>query len=154
MRSTPLMRVVMLVAIVALLPVAAGCGSSKKSTALSKAEFLKRGNAICRRGNQEINRAAQKIFPNSHARPNQADEKKFATNTLIPSVQGQIDGIKALGAPKGDESKVKAIVTSAQTALEKGKKNPLLLTSNKQDPFANTNKLAKAYGLTVCGSGG
>jgi hypothetical protein len=154
MRRTPLMRVVLLVAILALLPVAAGCGSSKKSTALSKAEFLKRGNAICKRGNDEINRAAQKIFPNSHAQPSQADEKKFATNTLIPSVQSQIDGIKALGAPKGDESKVKAIINSAQAALDKGKKNPLLLVSNKQHPFAKTNQMARAYGLTVCGSGG
>ena len=158
MRS-PLMRAVMLVAIVALLPVAAGCGSSKKKSAaaapaLTKAAFLKRGNAICKRGNQQINQVSRKLFPTKNARPSQAQLKKFATATLIPSVQSQINGVKALGAPKGDEAKVSAIITSAQAALDQGKKDPLLLVSSKHDPFAKTNKLAKAYGLTVCGSGG
>ena len=158
MRS-PLMRVMMLTAILALLPVAAGCGSSKKRStsaapALTKAEFLKRGNAICKQGNQQINRVARKLFPTRNARPSQAQLKKFATATLIPSVQSQINGVKALGAPKGDEAKVSAIITSAQAALDQGKKDPLLLVSSKHDPFAKTNKLAKAYGLTVCGSGG
>ncbi len=158
MRS-PLIRVVMVAAIVIVLPVAAGCGSSSKKSAahpppLTKAEFLAKGNAICKRGNQQINKAAQKMFPKKNARPTEAQQKKFATETVIPSVQSQINGVKALGAPKGDEAKVKAIVSSAQAALDKAKKNPLLLTSNTHDPFAKADKLSKAYGLTVCGSGG
>ena len=138
-----------------LVVVAAGCGSSSKSTpALTKAEFLKKGNAICKKGNDQINKVAQKLFPNRKARPSKAQLNKFATGTLIPSVQSQINGVKALGAPKGDEAKVNAIVTTAQAALDKAKKDPILLTGSKHDPFAKANKLSKAYGLTVCGSGG
>ena len=159
MRST-LTRGMMLAATLALVVVAAGCGSSKsKSTvttpALTKSEFLKRGNAICKKGNQQINQVAHKVFPNRKARPSRAQVTKFATGTIIPSVQSQISGVKALGAPKGDEAKVNAIVTTAQAALDRAKKDPLVLTtSSKRDPFAKANKLAKAYGLTVCGSGG
>ena len=141
-----------------LVLVAAGCGSSSKSTsttpAISKAEFLKKGNAICKKGNQQINQVAHKVFPNRKARPSRAQVTKFATGTIIPSVQSQINGVKALGAPKGDEAKVNAIITTAQAALDKAKKDPILLTGGKHDPFAKSNKLAKAYGLTVCGSGG
>src|SRR5438270_5181613 len=139
-----------------LVVVAAGCGSSSKSTpALTKAEFLKKGNAICKKGNQQINQVAHKVFPNQKARPSRAQVTKFATGTIIPSVQSQISGVKALGAPKGDEAKVNAIVTTAQAALDRDKKDPLVLTTSSQmDPFAKANKLAKAYGLTVCGSGG
>jgi hypothetical protein len=147
------------VASLALVLVVAGCGSSSKSKSstatptLTKAEFLKKGNAICKKGNQQINRAGNKAFPKSKGKPTQAQLKKFATDTLIPSVQSQISGVKALGAPKGDEAKVKAIITTAQAALDKGKKDPTVLVSNKRDPFAKSNKLTKAYGLKACGGG-
>ena len=154
MRSR-LTRGMTLAAPLILVLVAAGCGSSSKSTpALTKAEFLKKGNAICKKGNDQISQVANKAFPKSKGKPGQAQLTKFATDTVIPSVQGQISGVKALGAPQGDEAKVNAIVTTAQAALDRAKKDPVLLTSNKNDPFAKSNKLAKAYGLTVCGSGG
>src|SRR5437764_2220697 len=129
-----------LAATLALVVVAVGCGSSKsKSTvttpALTKSEFLKRGNAICKKGNQQINQVAHKVFPNRKARPGRAQVTKFATGTIIPSVQSQINGVKALGAPKGDEAKVNAIITTAQAALDKAKKDPILLTGGKHDPF-------------------
>ena len=71
-------------------------------------------------------------------------------------MQSQIDGIKALGAPTGDEAQVKAIVDSAQSALDKAKADPTLMLQNnsKNDPFAEANQLAKSYGLTACGGGG
>jgi len=59
-----------------------------------------------------------------------------------------------LGAPAGDKAKVSAIVNAAQSALDKAKKNPIVLTQNGPDPFKKANQLSKAYGLTVCGSGG
>jgi Flp pilus assembly protein TadD len=156
MRSTPT-RGIALAASLALVLVVAGCGSSSKSNsttpALTKAEFLKKGNAICKKGTQQINQAANKAFPKSKGKPSQAQMTKFATDTIIPSVQTQISGVKALGAPKGDEAKVKAIVTTAQAALDKGKRDPAILVSNKSDPFAKSNKLTKAYGLKACGGG-
>ena len=137
--------------------VLAACGSSNNSTsttaALTKPQFLKQGNAICKKGNQQINAAAHKVF-GKNKKPSKAEGTKFATGTVIPSVQSQINGVKALGAPTGDEAKVNAIVTSAQAALDKAKKDPSLLISNKSDPFKQSNKLTKAYGLTTCGGGG
>ena len=151
-----------IVAIAALLVMAlaaAGCGSSNDNSsssattaAITKAEFLKKSNAICKKGNQQINAQGKKLF--TKKKPTQAQLKKFSTTVLIPSIQGQIDGIRALGAPKGDEAQVKAIVDSAQSALDKGKNDPTALTSSSNNLFAQTNKLANAYGLTVCGSGG
>lgn len=155
MRST-VTRGMTLAATLTLVLVAAGCGSSSKSTTpkLTKAEFLAKGNAICKKGNDQINAAANKAFPKSKGKPSRTQMIKFATDTLIPSVQSQINGVKALGAPKGDEAKVNAIITTAQAALDRGKKDPAVFISNKSDPFAAANKLGKAYGLTVCASGG
>ncbi len=137
------------------------CGSSNDNstttTALTKAEFLKKGNAICKKGNQQINKVANQTFTKKkypNGPPPKSVQTKFATDTLVPSIQQQIDGVKALGAPTGDEAKVKAIVDSAQSALDKAKADPTILLQNSTDPFAKSNKITKAYGLTVCGGGG
>lgn len=143
-----------LVSILAVAVPAAGCGSSKKKThALTKSEFLAKGNAICRKGNQQINAVGNRVFSRKH-KPTKAQALKFAKDTIIPSVQSQINGVRALGAPAGDKAKVSAIVNAAQSALDKAKKNPIVLTQNGPDPFKKANQLSKAYGLTVCGSGG
>jgi hypothetical protein len=142
--------------IVGLVLVACGSSNDNSTTsttaALSKAAFLKQGNAICTKGNQQVNAAAHKAFPKG-GKPTKADEAKF-TAILIPTVQTEIDGVKALGAPTGDEAKVKAIVVSAQAALDKAKADPTILFQNSTDPFAKSNKLTNAYGLTACGGGG
>jgi hypothetical protein len=138
----------------------AGCGSSSSSSssststvAITKAAFLKQGNAICKKGNQQINAEGKKVF-SKNKKPTQAQMTQFATATLIPNIQAQISGVKALGAPKGDEAQVNAIVVSAQSALDKGKKNPTLLVSNNSNLFKHSNQLTSAYGLTACGGGG
>jgi hypothetical protein len=133
------------------------CGSSNDNStsttaALTKAAFLKQGNAVCRKGNQQIQVASNKAFPKGK-KPTAAAEKEFINGTLIPDIQKEIDGVSALGAPKGDEAKVKAIVDSAQSDLDQAKKDPTVFFSNKGDPFKKSNKLANAYGLTVCGGG-
>ena len=152
-----------LVAILTVGLVAAGCGSSSSSTstaaALTKAEFLKKGNAICNKGNQQINKVAHQTFSKKkypNGPPPKSVQTKFVTDTVIPSVQSQIDGIKALGAPAGGEAQVKAIVDAAQSALDKAKADPTVLLQNnsKNDPFAKADQLTKAYGLTACGGGG
>jgi hypothetical protein len=156
-------RFAIAVAAIAALAIA-GCGGGSSSStsgasgtsgaqgaALSKSEFLAKGNAICAKGNQELNAAGNKAF--SDGQPSQAELDKFATDTIIPNIQQQIDGLDALPAPSGDEDQVQAIVDAAQSALDKAKQDPSVLTDQGgSDPFAQANKLADAYGLTKCGS--
>jgi hypothetical protein len=126
----------------------AGCGGG--SDHLTKAEFDKQANAICKKGNQEINQAAKTVFTTKQA-PSKADFEKFANDTLIPSVQKQIDQISDLNPPSADEDQVNAIVDEAQSALDQVKKDPTVLEQENNDPFKKANQLANAYGMTVCG---
>jgi hypothetical protein len=138
----------------ALAALIAGCGSdnsssdSSSSTALTKSEFLKQGNAICAKGNKEINQAQGDLGPQS----SQADIEAFVTDTIIPSIQGQVDDLRALTPPAGDEQTVDEILTAAEDGLAKAKQDPASLTGGG-DPFAKANKLATDYGLTACGAG-
>ena len=52
-------------------------------------------------------------------------------------------------------NEVTAITDAAQSALDKAKSDPSLLTDQgggQNDPFTEANKLANAYGLDQCGS--
>jgi hypothetical protein len=145
--------------------VAAGCGGSSSSTttsaasstttqaALTKSEFLAKGNAICKKGNQAINKAAHQQFSKGQ-KPRASQVQDFVTKTVIPNIQQQITGIKNLPPPSGDEAQVTKIVDDAQASLDKAKQNPSLLAGGgKQDPFKQVNKETKAYGLTACAGG-
>jgi hypothetical protein len=149
--------------------IAAGCGGDDNTTTvsgasgatgaqgapLSKDAFLAKANAICKQGDQDISQAGKQFFKSLGLSQNQqpsADQfKQFATQTLVPKVQAQISAIEALPAPSGDEDQVTAITDSAQQSLDKIKADPSLLeASGGDDPFANTDKLAKDYGLDEC----
>ena len=126
----------------------AGCGSSGSSdtvTAISKSEFLAKGNAICTKGNAESIAMAAKAFGDK--RPTPAELKDFF-KAQAPLIQGQIDQIRALGAPSGDEDTVKQMLDLAQADLDKLKSNPALAANQNQ--FDDFTKVARPYGLTAC----
>jgi hypothetical protein len=131
---------------------AAGCGGGDDDKSLSRAEYLKQGNAICKKGNAEIDAAGRKVA--NGGRPTPAQIKAFATGTLIPNVEAQIKDLRALKAPKEDADKFSALYDEADAALERIKGNPALVAADgPADPFFAVNKKASAYGLTECGSG-
>jgi hypothetical protein len=133
---------------------AAGCGSSSSSskstsstatTAITKAVFLAKANAICTQGNKVTNAAAATLGKS----PSQAQVVALVKSTDVPSIQAQINGIRALGAPSGDQATVTHLLSLAQADLNKAKTNPALLTGSTS-PFADFAKIAHPYGLTAC----
>jgi hypothetical protein len=133
--------------VLAVVLFATGCGDS--DDALTKSEFLKQGNAICKKGNQEIDRVGQQTL-GGNKEPTKAELTTFSEDTLIPVVQGEIDGLRDLEPPSDDEDQVNAILDEAQGALDQAKDDPTIFASNA-DPFKKANKLANDYGLTECG---
>lgn len=142
--------------------IAAGCGSddnddkqsfgtsvgSASTASLSKADFVSQANSICKTANQELDQAGQALGQN----PTPEELESFVADNVTPTIQTELDAIRALGAPTGDEQTVDAILTAADAALQQVAADPSLLTSGG-DPFAEANQLADDYGLTVCGSG-
>jgi hypothetical protein len=133
--------------------VAAGCGSSgsdnsTSTVSLSKAEWIAKADAICKAGNTTTNAAAKQKFGNQ--RPSAADIQQFTADTVLPNIAQEIDQIKALGTPSEQGAQADAVVNSAESSVNAAKANPSLL-NQKNGPFEQTNKLAQAYGMKVCG---
>jgi hypothetical protein len=65
-------------------------------------------------------------------------------------IQEEIDQIRAIGVPQGDEGQVKAALDEAKQVLDSVKANPAQLADQSADPFGKANQLLNAYGMTVC----
>jgi hypothetical protein len=143
------LAVVAAVAALLIVGLAAGCGSSNSSStstaALSKPSFLAKANAICKQGSQKQG-AAQSALGKQ---PSQTQVTTYVNSSFAPNIQAQIDGVRALGAPSGDQATVTKMLDMAQADLNKVKASPALLTG-KADPFADFANLAHPYGLTSC----
>jgi hypothetical protein len=152
----------LLAALVAVAVIVAGCGSSSDTTestaSISKAEFLKQGNAICAAGNKEINEGFEKFAKENnlgHKEPSEAQFEELTTTVFAPSVSKQINEVRALGAPEGEEAEVEEFLGNAQEALEELKEEPSRISAEgEEEPFFTVNKEAHAIGLTACGGEG
>jgi hypothetical protein len=146
----------MLFGVLAIGVIAAGCGSSSDSTSsLTKAEFIKQADAICTAGNKSDEaefEAYAKENGLENKEPSDAQKEELVTDVVLPSISKQGEEISALGAPSGEEDQVNAIVDGIEGAVEEAEGDPSVVLSGP-GPFKEVDKLAKDYGLTVCGQG-
>jgi hypothetical protein len=143
----------------------AGCGggddgdpsaAASDAPPISKAEFIKKADAICQEVNQKIvnegTATLQKALKGSGESLHEAEVEVIATVTL-PLLQEEIDELRALGAPSGDEDRVDAFVDLSQKVIDEGKADPERYQHKQvsfQHPFEQAEKLAKAYGVSSC----
>ena len=142
---------------VAVAVIVAGCGggsSSSTTASITKAEFVKKGNAICTAGNKRVQSEFEAFAKESGLKegeePSQAQSEELAETILLPSVSQEVEEIKALGLPEEEAEGAEAVIESAEESIEKGEEDPAALVSSGKT-FAETNELAHEYGLTVCG---
>lgn len=127
------------------------CGSSGGSAkaTITKAQFLARADEICSSATKDLQAAEQKAQTQDL---DEAGQEKFVTDTLLPNIESQIDAMRTLGSPKGDEATLKKILDGADAKVAEIKADPKAFISSNADPFAAVNKEMAAYGLKSCGS--
>jgi hypothetical protein len=139
---------------------AAGTGESSagetvQSGDLSKSEFVKQANAICEKGKKE---SLEKMgaYVKKHKGGSETANLELIGEAIqavfIPQIQSQIDAVRALGAPAGDEEQVEgflvALEEDAATARESSGTSAVLAKS-----FKPSAELAHEYGLDGCSYG-
>jgi hypothetical protein len=151
-------RLIVLAGIVAMAAGVAGCGSSDDSsdtTALTKQQFITQADAICKKGNTEIDAGFESFAEENdipkNKEPSKAEGKEIVETVIVPSLDTQSEEIRALGVPSGDEDEISAMLDSLDESIEEAEEDPEALFTAKSDPFAEPNELAQDYGLRVCG---
>jgi hypothetical protein len=142
----------------------AGCGGgsgdgdataeSVAAGSLSKAEFIEKGDEICTKaGEQSQSEFADFVKENNITAkkgPSEAQFGEVGETILIPLLQQQLDELRALGAPKGDEAEIKALLEAIEASLEEVEKEPAV-ASSLETLLAAPDKLSQEYGFKVCG---
>jgi hypothetical protein len=135
----------------ALLAVAiAGCGGGDEATSLTRAEYIKRANALCETKREERNDAiAAAIKGRDQRKLLPLEKREQLVLAILPSYAEVGQMLDALGPPEGDEKEVEAIVKAIEDAVRDVKADPqAALESTRQ--FYKANKLTTEYGLTGC----
>jgi len=157
--------------LVLALALAVGCGSSGDASssgstisvevgALSKAEFVKQANEICKESDSKFKREftallSQASSTAANADPASQEEVTRKTQASIieaafaPDYEQIVHHVSALGAPEGGVKQVSAFLRAIQEAIDKAKEDPAA-TFEQLTPFKRAIKLATAYGMTGC----
>jgi hypothetical protein len=125
--------------------------SGVTGTALTQEEWAKQADAICATADKEVDAAGEEIFGGQQPSQDQIDG--FVTDTLVPSIQGQLDAIRALTPPEDIADDVTSFLDDANAALDEIRDDPSLVSANGDEgPFTEVNQQAKDLGLAECGS--
>ncbi len=139
-----------------------GCGGGGQSStvaavtvnsAVTKAQFRERANAICNEGKTEISltlvHRAEKEGKTSVAEM----EPAVQTEILLTSLRKQLTELGEIGAPPKDRSQVEAFMTAFQNAVDTIEEKELRGKEQIQPVLLTIYKPALAYGLKGCGYG-
>jgi len=147
-----------LAACVVLALVAAGCGSDGDSTAadessasLSKAEFIKKGDEICKETDKIQNKDIRLYLVENPGSSGKKEDVEKVIKVGLQQIKVEAEELEALGAPEGDEEKIEAIVAGIEDGMKKAEEDPV--STNKSgpgNPFATVDKLTTDYGFKVC----
>jgi hypothetical protein len=143
-----------LAAVVAL--VAIGCGSGGDDTTevvLTKAQFVKRGDAICLASQAKRLKGVQAWSKEDPERAREAQgwtaEKRgqLYMTLFMPSIKSTWSQLDEL-AESTQDGKAQKIVDALGSAIQDVEEEPAQAVEG--DPFATANRLAEAYGFKAC----
>lgn len=129
---------------------AAGCGggddSSSDEPAPTKSAYITEGDAICTASQTEFE-AIVKDLPNDVEAP---ESQAAITDEVVPLYRDQIEQLRALTPPEGDEEATTEIYDSVDQALDTIEADPSAL--DDAGTFEEANTLAIDYGFEACGN--
>jgi hypothetical protein len=98
-----------------------GSSSSTETSALTKAQFIKEADVICRKADEE---QLEYLSREGKAKPKPGLEE-LIVNVSVPPAEKEIKAIEELSAPNGDEREVEAIIREFRQAVKKTEENPM-----------------------------
>jgi len=150
----------LLLATMATLIFAVGCGGSSndevtvQTGSLSKAEFVKKADAICEAARTEF-LAKYTNYVEGHKSDIINPQKQDAVlgevleTILAPNIERQITQISELGAPGNYAPEVTDFLNALQTRLDKAKENPAGLATTPT-PFVDAENIARRAAMNGC----
>jgi hypothetical protein len=125
--------------------------AEQPSGPLTKAEFLKQADQICREGSEKKEDAVlslAKSAAESKKPPSPQALEKVAVVTIFPTYGEIIDQLGELEPPHKDTAQVEKMITKYEADLKIAEAEPI--KAIKENLFAEANDLGDTYGLEAC----
>lgn len=140
-------------ALIAALAVVAGCGGGDDETTatVTKAEFIKAGDAVCKKGLENREAAIQKSVKKSkkELRENfESSEAVFLLKSILPTIQQTSEELSELETPDAQAEKM---VADFEKAVEGAETNPKAVITGEDSSIAEFGQEATKYGFKYCG---
>jgi len=128
-----------------------GGGGESSDAPLTRAEFVRQGNAICKSLLEEGQEALQGLLTEHEnaSKPLTAQEKEqFVTEQIFPPMRDAIGELEELQPPAADRTKIEKLLREYSETLATVEKSPSKFYGGTafEEPLAK----ARAYGLTSC----
>lgn len=129
--------------------------STTAVSSIAKADYITQADAICKtEGDATDQGAAAAIQELGTEEPTPEQLATIASDVVLPSLEKQLAGLKALPKPSEGAADVDALLAELETAITAAKEDPSILagSENGENPFTAANEKAVAIGLKECGS--
>ena len=127
-----------------------GCGGEDEE-ALTKAEYVKQGEAICERHNKKKDAALLKAFEDLSKSGKTAGpkaEEEVIADVALPPVAQMTEELADLGLPEEQEAEAEKFISEMEAAVSEVEEDPSrALTA---EPFGQAKASAKRLGFTAC----
>jgi len=130
--------------------VAAGCGSSDDDPPLTKAAFVKQGDAICEKVPNRYQARLKTLPKPQKSTSPQAVKEEQNLKAAIPPLRTATAEFEELSPPSGDEQKAEAIVAALEKGADGVEAKPGSELSGPKSPLAPFATLTGEYGFKVC----
>lgn len=138
----------LIIGVAALMLLLAGCGGDSETTspAISKRILLAKVNAACRKDNEKISAA----FDRLGKKPG-FDEVQFAVENVLPIREAQIRRLQRMGPPDEDVERFERLLAAMEEGVERAKRDPSSLIALEDEyAFWTALELGIAFGLDRC----
>ena len=134
---------------------AAGCGGDDDdgdltTASVGKAAWVKKVNALCEKSTDGMLASMIRYGKENAGQPPEEVATGAVQSTVPAALQSQIEEIRALGAPAGDEAKVEAYLASVERGIEAVEASKPTDIFALQETLDLVNRPAAAYGLEKC----
>lgn len=140
-------KALLCVALTVPMALLAACGDD----APSQEEYVAQADEICREADEALDAEVTEAFGTDQ--PNEQQIIEFTGSAVVPNLEGQLDDLRALTPPEGDEETVEAIYSKLETAVGKIADDPSSAVGEAPPEFEEASSLAREYGMEKCGAG-
>jgi hypothetical protein len=158
-RDRSAIRIAAMVVVLAALVL--GCGDDRgdnESTTfkpettggVTKAKFIKQGDAACSRHNEQIQRKAQALLRDAGESSQAELAAEIVNRVMAPRMEHEIRTVRAYVLPPEDVDQALRVLQAMQGVVDRAQKDPFAFVRTTR-PFAKPEQLGEDFGFKVCG---